>query len=79
MIAVLTCDIISSRSYDKKQRQILQTSISDAFSYTCKIIPEAKADYMSFSVIQGDEFQFNIEEAPYSIFFVYFRNQLFLC
>ena len=80
MIAVLTCDIISSRSYDKKQRQILQTSISDAFSYTCKIIPEAKADYMSFSVIQGDEFQFNIEEAPYFHHFLFtFRNQLSLC
>ena len=80
MIAVLTCDIIRSRVYGINQRQQLETQISESFQYACKIIPQAQADYMSFSVTQGDEFQFSIESPPYFYHFLFtFRNRLSLC
>ncbi|MDD2229325.1 MAG: SatD family protein [Candidatus Cloacimonetes bacterium] len=79
MIAVLTCDIIASRTYSDAQRQVLDADLRLAFRDSCMAIPQAKADYLSFSVIQGDEFQFSLEAPRYFYrFLLMFRNRLAL-
>ncbi|MDY0152102.1 MAG: SatD family protein [Candidatus Cloacimonas sp.] len=79
MIAVLTCDIIASRTYSDAHRQVLDADLRLAFKDTCMAIPQAKANYLSFSVIQGDEFQFSIEAPQFFYhFLIMFRNRLAL-
>ena len=60
MIAVFTCDIIASRRFSALQRQVLDQGLRNAFAETCRILPGAKGELLSFSVVQGDEFQFSI-------------------
>jgi len=60
MIAVFTCDIIASRRFAALQRQVLDKGLQDAFAKTCSLLPGAKGELLSFSIIQGDEFQFSI-------------------
>ncbi len=60
MVVVFTCDIIASRLYSVVQRQALDGGIKEAFAATCLALPAAEAELLSFSVIQGDEFQFSI-------------------
>lgn len=76
MIAVLTCDIVASRAYSEVQRQILDSELKAAFKESCEKLPQAGADYLSFSIIQGDEFQFNLAAPQYFYhFLLYFRNR----
>lgn len=60
MVTVFTCDMVSSRFYAMLQRQVLDAGIKEAFAATCRDLPAAEAELLSFSVIQGDEFQFSI-------------------
>ncbi|MDD4310765.1 MAG: hypothetical protein PHO32_10315 [Candidatus Cloacimonetes bacterium] len=77
MIAVLTCDIIASRIYTDVQRQALDTQLRIAFKASCLALPQAEADYLSFSIIQGDEFQFSLESPAFFYhFLLMFRNLL---
>lgn len=74
MKAVATCDIINSRKYSNLDRDKVNKLIKASFNKCCDLIPEANADKLSFSVIQGDEFQFLIYNPEYAYpFVVYYR------
>ena len=80
MIAVLTCDIIASRTYTDVQRQALDTKLRSAFKAACQALPQAHADYLSFSIIQGDEFQFSLQAPRFFYHFLLILRNLFaLC
>ncbi|MBP7309696.1 MAG: hypothetical protein KA984_00225 [Candidatus Cloacimonetes bacterium] len=70
MVAVFTCDIISSRFYSVPQRQVLDAGIKEAFAATCFNLPVAEGELLSFSVIQGDEFQFSMLNPAYFYHFL---------
>lgn len=70
MIAVFTCDIIASRLFTIVQRKALDAGIKEAFTATCQALPAAEAELLSFSVIQGDEFQFSILNSQYFYHFL---------
>lgn len=72
MIAVVTCDIIKSRRYDTAARKKVDILIRQAFTEAIELLPEAKADKLSFSIIQGDEFQFVIGKPALAYKFVVF-------
>jgi len=72
MKAVITCDIIKSRQYSNLDRDEINRLIKTSFNDCCNLIPEANADKLSFSVIQGDEFQFLINKPEYAYQFVVF-------
>jgi len=80
MIAVVTCDIISSRLYPVAQRKLIDSALRDAFAEVCATIPLAHADFFSFSIIQGDEFQFSLESPEYFYHVILLlRAKLSLC
>ncbi len=70
--AVVTCDIIKSRQYSNSERKELNRNIKTSFKDCCNLLPQAKADILSFSIVQGDEFQFLINNPQYSYQFVIF-------
>lgn len=72
MIAAVTCDIIKSRQYDSVARKKLDKLIRQAFVETTELFPKAEADKLSFSIIQGDEFQFVLGNPALSYKFVVF-------
>ncbi|MDO9576903.1 MAG: SatD family protein [Candidatus Cloacimonadales bacterium] len=72
MIAVVTCDIIKSRQYSNEDRGKVNDLIKTAFNETSELLPESKADKLSFSIIQGDEFQFILENPALAYKFVVF-------
>jgi len=72
MIAAVTCDIIKSRQYKTAERKKVDDLIRQAFTETIKLLPEAEADKLSFSIIQGDEFQFVIGNPALAYKFVVF-------
>ncbi len=77
MIAVVTCDLIGSRKYSVAQRREMEQRVRAAFGETCEVIRDAGADYFSFSVIQGDEFQFVLRQPAFAYRFILaFRNLL---
>ena len=80
MIAVVTCDIISSRVYPVAQRELIDSALRNAFAEVCAAIPLAHADFLSFSIIQGDEFQFSLESPEYFYHVILLlRAKLSLC
>ena len=70
--AVVTCDIIKSRQYSNAERMELNRIIKTSFKDCCDLLPQAKADILSFSIVQGDEFQFLINKPKYAYQFVVF-------
>jgi len=72
MIAAVTCDIIKSRQYSNADRSKVNDLIRSAFNEAIDLFPEAKADKLSFSIIQGDEFQFVINNPALAYRFVVF-------
>ena len=75
MIAVFTCDIIGSRNYPTPQRSLLNSLVKDSFAQACAAFPQTQADYLSFSITQGDEFQFNAESIQdFYGFLLFFRS-----
>ncbi|MBC8416615.1 MAG: hypothetical protein ISS80_01195 [Candidatus Cloacimonetes bacterium] len=72
MKAVVTCDIIKSRQYSNLDRDEINRLIKTSFNDCCDLVPEANADKLSFSIIQGDEFQFLINKPEYAYQFVVF-------
>jgi hypothetical protein len=72
MIAAVTCDIIKSRQYKTAERKKVDDLIRQAFTETIELLPEAEADKLSFSIIQGDEFQFVIGNPALAYKFVVF-------
>ena len=72
MIAAVTCDIIKSRQYSNADRSKVNDLIRSAFNEAIDLFPEAKADKLSFSIIQGDEFQFVINKPAMAYRFVVF-------
>jgi len=72
MVGVVTCDIIKSRRYSKTERQEVDKLIRQAFGETIELMPEAKADKLSFSIVQGDEFQFVINDPALAYRFAVF-------
>lgn len=74
MVAAVTCDIIKSRQYSTAERKKVDELIRQAFIETIELFPKAKANKLSFSIIQGDEFQFIVENpALVYKFVVYYR------
>lgn len=57
-VAVVTGDLIGSRRYVRDQRQLLDQALKQAANAAGEILPEAVYAPLSFSVVQGDEFQF---------------------
>jgi len=79
MKAIVTADIIKSRRLSGKDRLQLNKLIKSSFRECCDLISEAKADKLSFNIIQGDEFQFLINSPEYAYqFVVFFRLALSL-
>ncbi|OQC09284.1 MAG: hypothetical protein BWX75_01176 [Candidatus Cloacimonetes bacterium ADurb.Bin088] len=77
MIVVYTCDIIGSRKYPAPARNQIDQNIRAAFFQACQLYPHTQADFLSFSVTQGDEFQFNAESCKdFYRFLLYFRTSL---
>lgn len=75
MIAVFTCDIIGSRNYPTPERGLLNSLVKDSFAQACAAFPQTQADYLSFSITQGDEFQFNAESTrDFYAFLLLFRT-----
>jgi hypothetical protein len=72
MKSVITCDIIKSRQYSNLDRDEINKLIKTSFNDCCNLVPEAYADKLSFSIIQGDEFQFLINNPEYAYQFVVF-------
>jgi len=64
MKAIVTCDIIKSRRYSGSERQQLNKLIEQSYSECSELITEADTDKLSFSIIQGDEYQFMIPLRP---------------
>lgn len=74
MVAVVTCDIIDSRKYSNENRRKVNELIKSSFDDCIELLPKAKADKLSFSIIQGDEFQFVIQNPALAYqFVVYYR------
>jgi hypothetical protein len=74
MEAVVTADIIKSRDYSNTARKEVNAAIRSGFAECCELISEADADKLSFRVVQGDEFQYLINNPAYaSQFVVFFR------
>lgn len=74
MVAVVTCDIIDSRKYSNEDRRKVNELIKSSFDDCIELLPKAKADKLSFSIIQGDEFQFVIQNPALAYqFVVYYR------
>lgn len=57
-VAVITGDIIDSRRYTSEERLELDSLLKNAFETAAASFPETVHANMSFSTIQGDEFQF---------------------
>lgn len=75
MILVYTCDIIGSRNYAIADRQTINLLIKEYFSNACQLFPKTKADYLSFAITQGDEFQFTADKfIDFYKFLLYFRS-----
>ena len=72
MVAVVTCDIIKSRRYNVNERKEVDNLIRQAFAETIELFPDAQADKLSFNIIQGDEFQFVIDNPALAYRFVVF-------
>lgn len=72
MKAVVTCDIIKSRQYSNLDRDEINNLIKSSFNDCCDLVPEANADKLSYSIIQGDEFQFLINKHEHAYKFVVF-------
>ena len=72
MVAVVTCDIIKSRQYNTIERKKVDELIRQAFDETNELLPDAQADKLSFSIIQGDEFQFVLANPGLAYKFVIF-------
>ncbi|MDP8205017.1 MAG: SatD family protein [Candidatus Tenebribacter mawsonii] len=72
MVAAVTCDIIKSRQYSNNDRGTVNDLIKSAFEETIELLPDAKADKFSFSIIQGDEFQFILQNPTLAYKFVVF-------
>ncbi len=68
--AAITCDIINSRKYSSKDRKKINSLLKKGFVECCELIPEAKANKLSFSIVQGDEFQFILDNATFSYEFI---------
>jgi len=74
MVAAVTCDIIDSRKYSNEDRRKVNELIKSSFDDCIELLPKARADKLSFSIIQGDEFQFVIQNpALVYQFVVYYR------
>lgn len=79
MIIVYTCDIIGSRNYGIADRQEINKLIKEYFDKACQLFPKTKADYLSFTITQGDEFQFTADKpTDFYKFLLYFRNEVAL-
>jgi hypothetical protein len=79
MITVYTCDIIGSRNYKIDDRQFINERIKSSFEQACKLFPKTKADYLSFTITQGDEFQFTADkQTDFYKFLLYFRTSVSL-
>jgi hypothetical protein len=79
MILVYTSDIIGSRNYGTGDRQNINRLIDTAFQESCRLFPELQADYLSFAITQGDEFQFLADKmTDYYKFLLYFRTKVTL-
>ena len=72
MKSVITCDIIKSRQYSNLDRDEINRLIKTSFNDCCDLVPEANADKLSFSIIQGDEFQFLVNNPEYAYQYVVF-------
>jgi len=72
MIAAVTCDIINSRKYSNEDRRKVNDLIRTSFDECIELLPNANADKLSFSIIQGDEFQFVIQSPGLAYQFVVF-------
>lgn len=60
-VAVVTGDLIGSRRYSREQRQQLDQVLKQAANTAGEILPEAVYAPLSFSVVEGDEFQFVLQ------------------
>jgi|SRR5690554_1667938 hypothetical protein len=79
MQAIVTADIVKSRQFSADERRQVNELIKSAFSECCDLFTDADADRFSFSVVQGDEFQFLINNPEYAYqFTLFFRLSLAL-
>lgn len=76
MVAVVTADIISSKQYPAENRVALDTLLKEAFQTAAAVFPEAVHASISFSIIQGDEFQFVLKNPAKAYSFVVFMRSL---
>jgi hypothetical protein len=58
IVSVVTCDVARSQRYSTDQRRRMDGILKKAFETVTRVYPEAIHTPTSFSVIQGDEFQF---------------------
>lgn len=72
MKAAVTSDIIKSRKFSNTERKEVNDAIRRGFEECCELISDADADKLSFRVVQGDEFQFLINNPEYACQFVVF-------
>jgi len=75
-VAVVTGDLIGSKRYSRDQRQRLDQALKEAASAAGEILPEAVYAPLSFSVVQGDEFQFVLQRPQDAYVFVVLMRTL---
>jgi len=79
MQAIVTADIVKSRRFSAEERRQVNELIKSGFAECCDLFTEAAADRFSFSIVQGDEFQFLIYNPEFAYqFTLFFRLSLTL-
>lgn len=73
IMAAVTCDIRDSSKYSEVERRKVRRVVEEAFDLLSSRYPEAVHATASFSVVQGDEFQFALNDPgrAYEILFYY--------
>ena len=75
-VAVITGDLVGSKRYSRDQRQRLDLLLKESATTAGEILPEAIYAPLSFSVVQGDEFQFVLQRPQDAYGFVVLMRTL---
>ena len=75
-VAVITADLIASRSYSSEQRAELDTLLRQAFDTATQRLSADVYMPMSFNVVRGDEFQLVLNDVNEAYPFVVFMRTL---
>ncbi len=75
-VAVITGDIINSKRYLSEERLALDTLLKQAFETAAARFPETVHANISFSTIQGDEFQFVLRDPAKAYAYLVFMRSI---